>query len=251
MSVFQAYSTYYDLLYQDKDYVAEANYVMDRLTNSLGKKPKSILDLGCGTGKHAETFAKHGIDVWGVDLSATMIEQAKQRLPNANFTQGDVRFVQIDQTFDSVISLFHVASYQTGNDDIKSYLKTAAYHLRAGGIFLFDFWYGPAVYSQQPTVRVKRMQNNQAQILRTAEPVHRENDCVVEVNYEVIVEEIATKQTQHIREQHLMRYFFLPELTHLLESAGFEANTIKFEEWLTSNAPSGNTWGVTAIARKL
>ncbi|MBW7859205.1 MAG: methyltransferase domain-containing protein [Leptonema sp. (in: Bacteria)] len=152
MSVFQAYSTYYDLLYQDKDYTAESNYVIDRLTSLLGKKPKSILELGCGTGKHAEIFAKHDIDVWGVDVSATMIEQAKQRLPNANFTQGDVRSVQIDQTFDSVISLFHVASYQTTNDDIKSYLKTAAYHLKTGGVFLFDFWYGPAVYGQQPTV---------------------------------------------------------------------------------------------------
>lgn len=250
MSVFSAYSAYYDLLYQDKDYDGECRYVIDSLSKAIGKKPTSLLELGCGTGKHAKLFHDRGLKVTGVDLSTTMIEQAKHRVPEASFTEGDVRSIRIGQTFDAVASLFHVASYQTTNDDINAYLQTAAHHLNTGGVFLFDFWYGPAVYSQQPAVRVKRMQNEKVKILRTAEPNHLVNDCIVEVNYEVIVEDVPSQRIERIKEKHLMRYFFLPELRILLASNGFDISSIHFEEWATSKAPSGETWGVTAIARK-
>lgn len=250
MSVFSLYSAYYDLLYKDKDYSAESSYVVDRLTHVLGRSPASILELGCGTGRHAQYFDKQGIQVAGVDLSQTMIEQAKKRLPRASFTEGDVRTIQLGQTFDSVVSLFHVASYQTTNDDIVSYLKTAAGHLNAGGAFLFDFWYGPAVLAQKPTVRVKRMSDDRVSVWRSAEPQHRANDCVVEVHYEVLIEDKATKTIERLKEVHPMRYFFLPELRYFLEQAGFDSATMLFEEWLTTASPSEATWGVTAIARK-
>lgn len=250
MSVFSAYSEYYDLLYRDKDYVGESRYVIDRLKQSIGRQPNSILELGCGTGKHAELFQTEGLKVAGVDLSATMIEQARTRLPGITFVEGDVRSVRIGSTFESVVSLFHVASYQTTNDDILAFLQTAAAHLDPGGVFLFDFWYGPAVYAQQPAVRVKRMESDRVSILRTAEPVHRVNDCVVEVHYEVIVEDKSSSISKRIKEEHLMRYFFLPELGYYLDQAGFDPGSFVFEEWITAASPSSLTWGVTAIARK-
>ena len=61
------YSQYYDLLYQDKDYLAETNYV-DNLIQEFGRcNSKTMLDLGCGTGKHAELFCDQGYKVHGVD----------------------------------------------------------------------------------------------------------------------------------------------------------------------------------------
>ena len=51
MSVFKDYSNYYDLLYSDKDYEAEADYI-DHLIQKNNPGAKTILNLGCGTGKH-------------------------------------------------------------------------------------------------------------------------------------------------------------------------------------------------------
>jgi len=48
------YSQYYDLLYQDKDYVGEVKYVDNLIAKFSEGKSKTILDMGCGTGKHAE-----------------------------------------------------------------------------------------------------------------------------------------------------------------------------------------------------
>ncbi len=249
MSAFSAYSAYYDLLYMDKDYAAEAAYVLKRITAGSGRRPGSVLELGCGTGRHAESLCRQGVKVTGVDISSTMIERARARVPEVVFVEGDVRTVRLDAKFDCVVALFHVASYQTSNEDIKAFLATAAAHLNPGGVFMFDFWYGPAVYAQKPTVRVKRMENEAARVLRTAEPVHRVNDCVVEVHYEIIVEEKATQLCRRIKEVHPMRYFFLPELVLLLDQAGFKGEDVHFEEWLSGNEPGEATWGVACIAR--
>ena len=51
--VFDAYAAYYDLLYQDKNYHKEAKYIL-RLLEDNGISSGKILELGSGTGKHAE-----------------------------------------------------------------------------------------------------------------------------------------------------------------------------------------------------
>ena len=61
MSVFgEDYSEYYDLFYADKDYVAEVAFVRDIIQRH---KPnaRSILDLGCGSARHAVEFARAGL----------------------------------------------------------------------------------------------------------------------------------------------------------------------------------------------
>ena len=98
--IFDAYAAYYNMLYQDKDYKREAKYI----ASLLGKNDitdGSKLELGSGTGKHAEEFAKMGFSVHGVDLSPEMIREENQRGNNdfANqlyFEIGDVRSFKID-----------------------------------------------------------------------------------------------------------------------------------------------------------
>lgn len=252
MSVFSAYSAYYDLLYQDKDYAGEAHYVLKRLRALAHEMPTSILEFGCGTGKHAEYFAEAGLKIHGVDQSSTMINQARKRLhgERATFTQGDVRDIRLQKKFDTVVSLFHVASYQTSTEDLMNFFKTASIHLDSGGLFLFDFWYAPAVFEQRPETRVKRMENESIAVLRIAEPEHFPEKCVVEVNFEILVEEKSSHKIERIFERHPMRYLSIPELVFYLEHANFDSKGLILEEWNTGSPPSPSTWSVTAIARK-
>ena len=60
--VFDAYSAYYDLLYQDKDYVAEVAYV-DSLLNMYGKDVIELLEFGSGTGIHGKLLAEKNYKV--------------------------------------------------------------------------------------------------------------------------------------------------------------------------------------------
>ncbi|MDP3028836.1 MAG: class I SAM-dependent methyltransferase [Deltaproteobacteria bacterium] len=75
-TVFSNYARYYDLLYRDKDYAAEAEYVAG-LIRKFHPSAESILELGSGTGKHALLLARKGFEVHGVELSEEMINIAR------------------------------------------------------------------------------------------------------------------------------------------------------------------------------
>ena len=69
---FARYALCYDLLYRDKDYAAEAGYV-GRLIRSATPAARSVLEFGCGTGRHARLLCTMGFDVHGVDRSPEMV----------------------------------------------------------------------------------------------------------------------------------------------------------------------------------
>ena len=147
MSIFSAYSRYYDLLNHDKDYAGDARYVFDLLTRHA-PGARHVVETGCGTGGHACELAALGLDVHGVDISAGMLEMAEQKRSSLapelahrlRFTQGDLRTVRLGERADAVISLFHVMSYQTSNADLTAAFATAREHLAEGGVFIFDCW---------------------------------------------------------------------------------------------------------------
>ncbi|MCK4650930.1 class I SAM-dependent methyltransferase [Candidatus Babeliales bacterium] len=254
MNVFENYAAYYDLLYQDKNYESEANYI-DKLIQKYFLNAKSIFELGCGTGKHAMFLAKKGYFVHGVDFSNKMIsfaknivEEHKDLVGKLNFSYGDIRSVCLNKKFDIVISLFHVVSYQLTNDDLKKTFLSAAKHLNKEGIFIFDCWYGPAVLNNKPLVRVKRFENSKLFITRVAEPKTYPNENRVDVNYQVYVNDKKTKNTNEFKEIHKMRYLFKPEVEFILEECGFKL--LNFEEWGTGKEPGIDSWGVCFICKK-
>ena len=69
---FTRYARWYDLFYPDKDYGAEAEYVL-RKVESVGGQPRRWLDIGCGTGRHVAHLHSLGLDAAGIDRSDAMI----------------------------------------------------------------------------------------------------------------------------------------------------------------------------------
>jgi SAM-dependent methyltransferase len=256
MSVnFDEYSEYYDLLYADKDYFSEVAYIKKLINTSASKKISSILELGCGTGVHACLMASEGVEVLGVDLSSDMLKIASKRASkvgsvsgSVNFEHGDARTYRANKKFDAVTSLFHVVSYQTTESDLLSLINTAFSHLEQGGLFIFDFWYGPAVLSKGPEVRVKNLENNSLKVTRIARPILHDDINVVDVNYLMYVHNKNNKKITVIEETHKMRYLFLVELSRLLNLVGFDI--VKSEEWMTGMRPSLDSWSVCVVAYK-
>jgi len=245
---FNAYSKYYDLLYRDKDYAAEADYVARLLARHGVSGGAELLEFGSGTGKHGRLFAERGYRVTGIERSADMVASA-ELVPGFTCQQGDICQVQLGCTFDAVVSLFHVISYQTNNAEVQAVFARAAEHLKPGGLFIFDVWYSPAVYAQKPEVRVKRMADEIVEITRIAEPVIYTNENRVDVNYTIFAREVASGAVQAIKETHPMRHFSLPELDLIAQASGF--SRIGAEEFLTEKAPGKDTWGICVILKRL
>lgn len=222
MKVFQDYALYYNAFYKEKNYKAEAKQV-DILLNMYGNNIKKVINFGCGTGKHDIELSKLGYSCTGIDSSPLMIRIAKENNhPLTNYSIADIRNYISTEKYDSVISLFHVISYQNTNDDVLATFRTARKALKEGGIFLFDVWYGPGVLSDKPTVRIKEASNDQYRLLRIATPVMHNETNVVDVCYEILVIDKKSNNVSKIDEIHNMRYFFRPELEAYLKETGFE-----------------------------
>ena len=114
--------------------MAETNYV-DNLIQEFGRcNSKTMLDLGCGTGKHAELFCDQGYKVHGVDLSEEMLKEAEKRRQSKedklSFSLSNISNLALSEKFDVVVSLFHVVSYQNSNKDLIKTFEVAIDHLK-------------------------------------------------------------------------------------------------------------------------
>jgi hypothetical protein len=244
---FKNYSFYYDLLYQDKDYQAESTYISE-LLRGINSDTHEILEFGSGTGRHGRILGDQGFQVTGIELSAEMVAEA-EITANFKLIQGDVRTVNLDKKYDAVVSLFHVMSYQISNESVELVFKNASTHLNIDGVFMFDFWYTPAVYSQTPEVRLKTVRHKHLEVHRIAEPVVNYYNNTVDVNYTIFGRNLETNEIDMIEESHKMRHFSLMELDLVAKYAGFKR--VIFEEYLTSNTPSSKTWGVCLAYQKV
>lgn len=246
------YARSYDLLYADKDYALEVNYISD-LIKEFAPRSTEILNLGCGTGSHDFLLAKEGYKILGIDQSESMILRAQELAglskfsANVSFSLGDIRKLKLDRKFDVVLSLFHVMSYQINNEDLENVFQTAKEHLNPGGVFIFDCWYGPGVLTDPPQVRIKRLEDKNIKLFRIAEPKQHVTQNIIDVNYELHISSKENNESEIVRETHRMRYIFDTEINWLSLNSSFKK--IAGYEWMTRNEPSLKSWNTVYVCR--
>ncbi len=247
MTAFGGYARYYDLLYRDKDYRGETEFV-DGLIRKYSPNAQRVLELGCGTGIHGVMLAERGYDVIGLDLSENMLAAAARRvigLPQAvarrvRFFRGDIRDFHVEGRFDVVLALFHVMSYQLSNDDLRAVFDNIKTHLAPDGVFIFDCWYGPAVLTERPTVRVKHLADDNASVTRIAVPTLHPNLNRVDVQFQLFIMDKRRDAVEELSELHQVRYLFRPELELLADASGLRIESCG--EWMTGREPDHSTW---------
>jgi SAM-dependent methyltransferase len=255
MSVFTGqYASNYDVFYVDKDYGAEATFVRD-VVHRYSPDANSVTEFGCGSARHAIEFVRAGFQVTGIDRSAEMItlgEERRRTLPadlrgRLGLMQGDALNFRPTINSDVVLALFHVVSYQTTNEALQGIFESARLSLVRRGLFLFDFWYGPAVLTERPQVRIKRFSTGSHDLTRIAEPYQQTDRNVVDVKYTVISIDQRSGTVEQHTETHTVRYLFLPEIELLAAAAGFDI--VEVGEWLTGKSLNEHSWSGYAVAQ--
>lgn len=66
-------------------------------------EPASVLDAGCGSGRVGIELARHGIEVVGVDVSASMLATARRTAPSIEWVEADLATLDLGRTFDLVV----------------------------------------------------------------------------------------------------------------------------------------------------
>lgn len=107
---------------------------------------------------HAIPLAQRGYSITGADFSEDMLTHTRQKtqallaqIQPRTFLQGYVCSIAVVQILDAVLMMFTVLGYQLENEDVAAALRTVRKHLRPGGVFIFDVWYGPTVLAIRPS----------------------------------------------------------------------------------------------------
>lgn len=250
---FQKYSKFYDLIYNSKDYLAEANYVGKLLHSNTSKPLNTLLSLGCGTATYELLLVKNGFQVDGVDLSVTMLAIAKEKISKAKLEEkitlhhADIRKLTLNKQFDTAIMLFNIMGYMITNIDLESCLLKVSEHLKPGGLFVFDCWYAPFILNNYPTYQIKEITQNDTRIVRLTHSQISLEKNLVNVNFKVL-EIKKSRIIDEIEEDHSVRYFSLPELGYYFSKTGFQL--VAAYDWLETTPATGKKRDIVLIIRK-
>ena len=106
MDAYSGFARVYDLLMDDFDYPAWADYYLELLARA-GVRPVSLCDCACGTGSMTLEFARRGLRVTGVDISREMLElageKARQSGVNAQFACQDMTQLALPRPVNALV----------------------------------------------------------------------------------------------------------------------------------------------------
>jgi SAM-dependent methyltransferase len=251
---FSVYAEVYDLLYADKDYAAEAAFVANLLQRFLSRAPAQlrIVDLACGTGRHAIELASIGFPVTASDVSSDMVSIARaaaqdRSLPIPFHIQSFQNCSAIGGKYDAALAMFASLGYLLSTADLVQTLSCVRALLAPGGYFLFDVWNGQAVVKDYAPIREKRASNAALNVKRISRTTLDEDAQVATVRFEFELSRRGSS-LDRFAEVHRVHYFFPEELKGILEAQGFEVLLrCPFRE--PSRALTPNDWNMTFVVR--
>ncbi|WP_238996464.1 class I SAM-dependent methyltransferase [Paenibacillus pinistramenti] len=148
MQAYRKFAYVYDELMQDMPYqswVQFAQAAWERHGN-----PRTVVELGCGTGSITIPLANAGYQVTGIDLSEDMLSVAQSKMDstargNRLYREGSIRWLcqdmrswEMPEPVDSVISFCDCINYVLEPEEVAEVFARTYHGLKEGGSFLFD-----------------------------------------------------------------------------------------------------------------
>jgi SAM-dependent methyltransferase len=233
------HARHYDLIYADKPYAGEARFVHDL----LGGAPGRLLDVACGSGRHAREFAALGWQVTGVDYSPDLLERAREA--GIDVHEQDMRALEVPGApFDAVTCLFDSIGYPQDNDGVVAALAGMRRH---GGRVAVEFLHAPALLTHADPVRVRRWElPGGGELLRVSETEIDAPAMTMHVSYDV-VELRADGGYARERERQSNRFFAVEEMRALMALAGLRVD--RFVPAYEAGEVGPGTFHVIAVAQ--
>jgi len=250
--IFNQYAQYYDIFYRRKNYRGECDFVEQLFLRYFREKPKTILDLGCGTGSHMLILAEKGYWVDGIDNSPEMLKIARAKLnslPNpGKLEKAALESFQLKKKYDVILCLFSVIDYLTDQKALAAALERIAGHMHERSVFIFDFWQASAVEGYFSKVKRKIFRFDGQILERRSNTTLKAKENICQVHYTCRLK-ARGRLVKQFREKHEVRYFSVEEITGYLERAGFQVLTVCPFLNLTGRIKK-NRWDITLVARR-
>lgn len=137
MKLYKEFAWYYDLIYKNKKYQAEVQFI-DSVLKKYQVKGKKILDVACGSGNHAKILIKKRYDVVGIDKNIEMLKIAQKKVPKAYFKVADMKSFSLKRKFDIILCMFTSIHYNLTKGDLLKTILNFKKHLNDNGLIIID-----------------------------------------------------------------------------------------------------------------
>jgi SAM-dependent methyltransferase len=209
---------YYDKIYSSKDYAEEAQRLTTIIEERLRSGGRRLLDVACGTGHHLEHLREH-FRVEGLDISAEMVEMARQRNPGVTFHVVDMTDFDLGRSFDAVTCLFSSIGYVRTLERLRQALACMAKHVLPGGVLVIEPWFGREDW-HPGTVHGSFIDEPELKIARVNTSFAEGGISYFDLHYLIGTPE----GTNHYVEHHELGLFERDETREILESLGLEVS---------------------------
>jgi SAM-dependent methyltransferase len=135
----------YDLVYSFKDYRKEAREIAAAVRKYADRRPRTLLDVACGTGSHLEHL-RRSFEVEGVDIDPAMLRVARRRLPGVRLRVADYTDFDLGKQFDAVTCLFSAIAHAETLPKFERAVSRMGAHVAPGGVLVIEPWIMPSKY---------------------------------------------------------------------------------------------------------
>jgi len=133
------FARFYDIIYDEVRNDADHAYFLKKMLKTSGP----VLEVGVGTGRFFIEALNRGVDIYGIDISPSMIEILQNKLPpkeHHRISIQDLCELNLNKKFDLIIAPFRVFMHLLNVEDQLKVLNKIHDHLNPGGQFIFDLF---------------------------------------------------------------------------------------------------------------
>lgn len=211
MNEYHHLAPYYDYMLQHVNYNEWYRYLRNVMCKYISN-PRTVLELGCGTGKFGPKFSMDDYEIYGMDKSIAMLSIAKTRAyKNFHIFCGDITCFALSKTVDFIFSVHDTFNYLLTYDDFAKALRCAYNCMSYNSIFLFDI-----------TTQYNIMKNFHRRLFSYTV---KGTDITWYNEYDEKSKMVYTKltfvtQSRTITEEHLQRIYTIDEIIPIIKKCG-------------------------------